>query len=120
MGQIEVSKLQAGSATSFITRPKEIDQFENVDFSSLVKSLENQYSKYALKIKIEKIQRNDGLTFHIEAQGQDQKPIKFDIDISSKSSGFKINTEHGERNSMTAKHCLNIISRKISHAVDKW
>lgn len=102
------------------TRSKEVDRFEKVDFPELVKKLENQYSKHSLTIKLEKIQRDDGMTFHIEAQGQDQKTIKVDIEISSQSSGFKMNTEHGERNSTTSKHCVQIISRKIAHAVDRW
>ena len=118
--QVQESTLPAGSSSSFITRSKEIDQFENIDFPELVKSLEHQYSKYSLKIKLEKNQRDDGLTFHIEAQGQDQKPIKIGIDISSISLGFKMNTEHGERKTTTSKHCVKIISKKISHAVDRW
>ena len=52
--QVQESTLPAGSSSSFITRSKEIDQFENIDFPELVKSLEHQYSKYSLKIKLEK------------------------------------------------------------------
>ena len=120
MDQVSKPKLAPTLVATTAARSKEVDRFENIDFPELVKQLENQYAKHSLKIKLEKIQRDDGLTFHIEAQGQDQKPIKVDIDISEQSSGFKMNTEHGERNSTTSKHCVQIISRKISHAVDRW
>ena len=120
MDQVNESKIENSSVITTNARSKEVDRFENVDFPDLVKKLESQYLKHSLKIKLEKIQTDDGLTFHIEAQGQDQKAIKVDVEISSQSSGFKMNTEHGERNSTTSKHCIQIISRKIAHAVDRW
>ena len=120
MDQVSESKLALSSVTTSVSRSKEVERFENIDFPELVKQLENQYAKHSLKIKLGKVQNDDGLTFHIEAMGLDQKPIKIEIEISSQITGFKMNTEHGERNSTTSKHCIPIISRKISHAVDRW
>ena len=120
MDQVSEPKLVPSSVKTSVLRSKEVERFENIDFPELVKQLENQYAKHSLKIKLGKVQNADGLTFHIEAMGLDQKPIKIEIEISSQITGFKMNTEHGERNSTTSKHCVQIISRKISHAVDRW
>ncbi len=120
MDQVSEPKLVPSSVKTSVLRSKEVERFENIDFPELVKQLENQYAKHSLKIKLGKVQNDDGLTFHIEAMGLDQKPIKIEIEISSQITGFKMNTEHGERNSTTSKHCIPIISRKISHAVDRW
>ena len=120
MDQVSEPKLVPSSVKTSVLRSKDVERFENIDFPELVKQLENQYAKHSLKIKLGKVQNDDGLTFHIEAMGLDQKPIKIEIEISSQITGFKMNTEHGERNSTTSKHCIPIISRKISHAVDRW
>lgn len=120
MDQVSESKLVSLRLTKDVIRFKEVDRFEKIDFPELIKKLEHEYSKFSLRIWFEKFQLENSVTFHIEAIGLGQNSIKVDVNVLPEGTLFQINTEHGERNSSTSKHCAQIIFKKIAHAADRW